>query len=78
MESVVGNLLRAGVILAATVVAVGGVLYLVRYGAAQPGQRVFLGQPADSRSVSGIVLDVKYVAVTLIVLAGLLFSLIHL
>jgi uncharacterized membrane protein len=115
VESFVGNLLRGGVILAATVVAIGGVLYLVRYGGTQPGQGVFHGEPADLRSVAGIVLDAlhmsrrgiiqlgvllliatpiarvafsivaflqqrdgKYVVVTLIVLAGLLYSLIRL
>ena len=60
VENVVGNLLRAGVILAATVVAAGGVLYLVRYGGAQPNQGVFHGEPADLRSVGGIVQDVLH------------------
>jgi uncharacterized membrane protein len=57
VEEIVGNLLRAGVILAAVVVAVGGILYVVRHGGATPDYRVFRGEPADLRSVSGIVTD---------------------
>jgi len=52
-----GNLLRAGVILAAAVVLVGGIFYLIHYGATSPDYRVFRGEPADLRSVSGIFAD---------------------
>lgn len=57
VEQVMGNLLRAGVILAAAVVLVGGIFYLIRYGATSPDYRVFRGEPADLRSVSGILAD---------------------
>ncbi|MBI3990079.1 MAG: DUF1634 domain-containing protein [candidate division NC10 bacterium] len=57
VEQIVGNLLRTGVIVAALVVLVGGVLYLVRHGATSPDYQVFRGEPADLRSVSGIVTD---------------------
>jgi uncharacterized membrane protein len=57
LENIVGNLLRVGVILAAVVVFGGGVLYLIRHGVTSPDYRVFLGEPADLRSVSGIVTD---------------------
>lgn len=57
VEEIVGNLLRGGVILAAVVVVVGGILYLARHGGAIPHYRVFHGEPADLRSVSGIVTD---------------------
>lgn len=49
-----GNLLRAGVILAAMVVLVGGIFYLFRYGATSSDYRVFRGEPADLRHVSAI------------------------
>jgi uncharacterized membrane protein len=49
-----GNLLRAGVVLAAIVVLVGGIFYLFRYGATSPDYRVFRGEPADLRHVSAI------------------------
>jgi uncharacterized membrane protein len=49
-----GNLLRAGVILSAIVVLAGGMFYLTRYGTTSPHYRVFRGEPADLRSVSGV------------------------
>jgi uncharacterized membrane protein len=58
VEEAMGSLLRVGVILAATVVLVGGIVYLIRYGATSPDYRVFRGEPADLRSVSGILSDV--------------------
>ena len=57
IETVVGNLLRAGVLLAGLVVAVGGVLFLFRYGLEEPAHHAFHGEPDDLRSVTGIVLD---------------------
>ena len=56
-EYIIGNLLRAGVTLAAIVVLVGGILYLVRYGRLPADYRVFRGEPTDLRHVSGIVRD---------------------
>jgi uncharacterized membrane protein len=60
MEQWVGNLLRAGVILSASVVLTGGLFYLVRYGATVPHDRVFHSEPADLRSVPGILRDVLH------------------
>jgi uncharacterized membrane protein len=54
-ENVIGNLLRAGVMLAATVVLAGGVLYLMRHSSAPADYRVFRGEPTDLRQVAGIV-----------------------
>lgn len=56
-ENVIGNLLRAGVMLAATVVLAGGVLYFVRHGGEPADYRVFRGEPTDLRHVAGIVHD---------------------
>jgi uncharacterized membrane protein len=112
VEQVMGNLLRAGVLLAATVVLVGGVVYLSRHGREIQDRRAFQGEPKDLTTPSGIVQDAVtlrgrgliqlgllllvatpvarvvfsvfafarerdsvYVAVTLVVLALLLFSL---
>lgn len=112
IERVIGNLLRAGVILAAAVVLAGGVLYVAKYGGQKPQYGAFHGEPSDLRSVSRIFEDAVsghsrgliqlglliliatpvarvafsvvafaaerdwlYVAVTLIVLAILLYSL---
>jgi uncharacterized membrane protein len=57
VEEVMGNLLRAGVILAAIVVLAGGISYLISYGTTSPDYRVFRGEPADLRHVSGILAD---------------------
>ena len=57
VEEVMGNLLRAGVSLAAAVALLGGIFYLIRYHSTSPGYRVFRGEPADLRSVSGILAD---------------------
>ncbi|HEV2402074.1 MAG TPA: DUF1634 domain-containing protein [Candidatus Sulfotelmatobacter sp.] len=54
IEVVIGNLLRAGVMLSAFVVAVGAIIYLVRHGYEPVEYRVFRGEPAELRSVTGI------------------------
>lgn len=55
MEQIIGTLLISGVIVAALIVLVGGVLYLIRYGATLPDYTVFRGEPAELRSLFGIV-----------------------
>ncbi len=57
VEQIIGNLLRGGVLLAAGVVVVGGVLYLIHYGANSPNYQVFHGEPTDLRGLSGILTD---------------------
>jgi uncharacterized membrane protein len=54
IENVVGNLLRAGVFLSAIVVLLGAAIYLVRHGSSRPDYHIFHGEPADLRSLSGI------------------------
>ena len=54
VETIIANLLRAGVILAASVVTLGGVIFLVRHGREIPHYAVFAGEPADLRSMRGI------------------------
>jgi uncharacterized membrane protein len=50
IEQIMGNLLRAGVILAAAVVLYGGVLHLSRHGTEAADYTVFRGQPSEYRS----------------------------
>jgi uncharacterized membrane protein len=57
METAVGNLLRVGVMAAATLVLIGGGVYLVRHGGEMPRYRVFRGEPSDLCSVTGIVTE---------------------
>ncbi len=58
LENLLGNVLRFGVLLAASVVLAGGLVFLVRHGAEPPSYQVFRGEPSDLRSVGGIVGDV--------------------
>lgn len=53
-EEIIGNLLRAGVLIAAAVVLAGGIGYLVHYGMVKPDYRMFHGQPTDLRTIPGI------------------------
>jgi uncharacterized membrane protein len=55
VDALLGGLLRAGVLLAAAIVALGGVIYLMKYGGSSPAYGDFHGEPADLRSVGGIV-----------------------
>ena len=53
-ERLIGNLVRMMVIGAAGIVALGGALYLYRYGRLSPGYRVFQSEPPSLRSLHGI------------------------
>jgi len=55
VEHIMGNLLRSGVGLAALVISLGGVLYLIQEGSTTPRYHVFRGEPSELRSLSGIV-----------------------
>jgi uncharacterized membrane protein len=57
MDNVVGNLLRVGVSLSGAIVLTGGLVYLVRHGSEMPAYHVFRGEPADLRTLRGIVQD---------------------
>ncbi|HXP45582.1 MAG TPA: DUF1634 domain-containing protein [Candidatus Acidoferrales bacterium] len=57
IENILGNLLRAGVLLSALVVLIGGVIYLLRHGHSPMDLHVFRGEPADLRGVRGIMRD---------------------
>lgn len=54
VDAIIGTLLRSGVILAASVVLVGGLCYLIRHGTGQANYGVFNGGNAESHSISGI------------------------
>jgi uncharacterized membrane protein len=56
MEKILGNLLQIGVLISTAVVALGGVIYLLRHGGEIDAEKysAFRGEPADLRSVSGI------------------------
>lgn len=54
VEKIIGNLLRAGLIVATLVVVIGGAITLSRHGAQTPDYRIFHGEPAALRGVVGI------------------------
>lgn len=54
VETVVGQLLRAGVILSAGVVLLGGIVFLIRHGLELANYRVFAGEPSELRTLRGI------------------------
>jgi len=54
MDEIMGRLLRTGVILAASFVLAGGVVFLVRHPEPVTNYRVFQGEPEELRTVSGI------------------------
>jgi uncharacterized membrane protein len=55
IEVIIANLLRAGVSLAAALVLLGGMVFLVRHGLALTQYRAFTGEPSDLREWKGIV-----------------------
>jgi uncharacterized membrane protein len=55
LEGIIGQLLRAGVLLSAAVVAVGGILYLIRFHAAHVSFRTFVVGGPQIRTASGII-----------------------
>jgi uncharacterized membrane protein len=57
LEQLMGNLLRTGVLLAAAVVTIGGVVYLRRHATEPAGHHTFRGEPQDLRTVNGIIDD---------------------
>jgi uncharacterized membrane protein len=54
MDEIMGRLLRTGVILAAAFVLTGGAVFLARHPEPVTNYQVFQGEPAELRTVSGI------------------------
>lgn len=55
IENIMGNLLRTGVVAAAVIVFIGAVLYLIKYGLTLPEYSTFRGEPAELKSIGGII-----------------------
>jgi uncharacterized membrane protein len=58
-DTMLGNVLRAGVLISAVVVVWGGIVYLSDPATATPDYHVFRSEPENLRSVSGIISDAK-------------------
>ena len=57
LEQIIGDLLRAGVVIAAVVVFAGGIAYLAQNGTAHPDFHSFHGEPSALRGVAPILHD---------------------
>jgi uncharacterized membrane protein len=58
MDQIMAVLLRSGVSLAASLVFMGGIVYLSRHDLPAINYRVFQGEPQELRTVSGILREV--------------------
>ena len=54
VETIIARLLQTGVLVAAAIVTLGGIVFLIRHGLSSPHYSVFTGEPSGLRSVSGI------------------------
>ncbi len=72
MDVTIAVILRTGVILSAVTVLVGAFFYLRHHGYHHPDYRVFAGEPADLRSIAGIISDALAVRSGGIIQLGLL------
>ncbi len=57
MDTIIGVILRTGVIISGLVVLLGGVVYLHHFAYDKPLYRVFHGEPSDLRHITGIIRD---------------------
>jgi uncharacterized membrane protein len=72
VETVIGNLLRAGVLLSAVVVLIGGIIYLLKWGMSQPHYTVFSMESAHLRHMRAIFGEAFSLRSTGIIQLGLL------
>lgn len=75
LEKIVSIILQSGVTLASILVLIGGISYLLRDGASPPMYHVFRGEPADLRTVHGIIADAFAMSRRGIIQLGLLLLL---
>lgn len=57
IETIMGDLLRTGVLVSAAVVLIGSFIYLRHEGLTSANYQVFRGEPADLRDVRGVLHD---------------------
>lgn len=72
MELIIGQLLRAGVLLAASVVFIGAVIYLARHSGTTADYHTFHGELSTLRSISGIIAGSIHLSGRAIIQLGLL------
>ncbi len=72
IEVIIGHLLRSGVLLSATVVIFGGIVYLARHGHEVTNYSVFHGDTSPLRSLTGILHGTLQFSARAIIQFGLL------
>jgi len=72
VDTTIGTLLRVGVIAASAVVFLGAIIYLVRHGAQPPQISTFHGEPAQYKSLRGIIVSAFSFHGSGIIMLGLL------
>jgi uncharacterized membrane protein len=72
LDREIGMLLQLGVLIAAVVASVGGLVYFVRHGGEPAFYDVFRGEPQDLRSVWGVVRDAAALRGRAVIQLGLL------
>ncbi len=60
IEILIGNLLRLGVMLSATIISCGALVYLARHGKEHTNYNAFRGEPTSYRTFSGIIDEVLH------------------
>jgi uncharacterized membrane protein len=73
MEVILGNLLRAGVLLSAAVVLMGACVYLSRHAHEKADYRIFRGEPSEFRTIPGVIRSVMHWRGRGLIQLGLLF-----
>jgi uncharacterized membrane protein len=58
LEQRLGTLLRGGVILSASVTLIGGIMFLASHGSVPASYHTFTGEPAELRTVGGVIAGV--------------------
>ncbi|MCU7549307.1 DUF1634 domain-containing protein [Chitinophagaceae bacterium LB-8] len=54
METIMGKVLRFGVLASVTIVTIGGIVYLVQHGSQKPYYQQFVGEPRRFREIQKI------------------------
>lgn len=72
MQSVIGWILRAGVLISMSVVFIGGVLYLYRHGQSHVDYSTFKGVPDFVQNASGIINGIFTLRGRAIIQAGII------
>jgi uncharacterized membrane protein len=72
LETIIGNLLRAGTLLAAAVVSVGGVFYLFEHHQDRVSYHIFKAGGAETRTLAGVVQSAAHLKSEGLIQLGLL------